>query len=248
MKEHGILFSGAMVRALLAGRKTQTRRAVKGQFPSANERRFKESIQYGYVPASYTDVGPRPGVFMLTGAVGIARELGAPHEIRCPHPVGTRLWVRETWARFGEPEPEDGILRSELRDCGENGLVGYRCGLGAIDDRDDMNKPFRWTPGIHMPRWASRLTLDVTGVRVERAQEISDADVAAEGVDAEAVRALWFAATTRRLHEAVSFDGPRPPEPMHRWRTAWCLINGRASWDANPWVWVYSFTRTEAGR
>ncbi len=100
-----------------------------------------------------------------------------------------------------------------------------------------------------MPRAASRITLEITGVRVERVQAISDADVAAEGVTAEAVKALWNGATRS---ERRACDLPVSPEmalamakPIDRWRIGWTLINGRESWTANPWVWVLEFRRVE---
>lgn len=216
MTEHGILFSGPMVRALLAGRKTQTRRAVNPQPP--------EDDQPGRA-GFYCPIVVRRGIETPgPEAFGI---VGDAWTLKCPHPPGTRLWVREASA------------------VGDDGRTYYRADgrppMGALNVQ-------RWTPGIHMPRNRARIFLDVTGVRVERAQSISDADVAAEGVDAEAVRALAATATKKRRTEALSGAMVDTMRPAELWRAAWMLINGAESYTSNPWCWVYEFKRTEAGR
>lgn len=210
VRERGILFSGPMVRAILAGRKTQTRRAVK------------PSVRGAKGVGAYTIDG------VVDDLVNLDEDgdpIDAP-SIRCPYGApGDRLWSRETHA----PRYFD------------DGRTAYRADWTAPDG---LPEP-KWTPSILMPRWASRITLEITGVRVERAHDISDADIAAEGVDAEAVEALWQGATRTRRFEAgylkdkyfSHIDG----WPKAQWAAAWTLINGRASWDANPWVWVVEF-------
>lgn len=143
MKERPILFSGPMVRAILEGRKTQTRRRVKG------------------VDDLYVGVED--------GKVWQMDEYGDTHDVPCPFGVpGDRLWVRETW-------------------CRGRAFVFYRAdcpGEGKPSEyTDEWNAPFvdRWHPSIHMPRSASRITLEVVSVRVERLADISDADAKAEG-------------------------------------------------------------------
>jgi len=195
MKEKPILFSGAMVRAILEGRKTKTRRVVK----------------------------PQPvGVVDRLGRVLYADPKRNPY---CPYgDIGDRLWVRETFTvppeyfdlKPGEyPEGCDFIYKQES--------PGYRnADLGT-----------RWVPSIFMPRWASRITLEITDVRVERLQEISETDAAAEGYpyDSESRLEEGKAGFTRSW-----FCG------------LWDSINGEPrkdgvdiSWAANPWVWVVSF-------
>lgn len=213
-KERGILFSGPMVRALLAGKKTQTRRAVKPQ-PTLDPERDQWSWETRRGVARWT--GDRPQSAALIFGF---------HE-QCPYGQrGDRLWVRET-TRVS---------------AGKSGEVLYAAELSDYDRREKGP----WTPSLLMPRSRCRITLDVTEVRVERAQAISDADVEAEGVDAEAVRALWDAATNRQREAAGIRELVRPDlhRPLELWRFAWTLINGRASWDANPWVWVVSFRVT----
>jgi len=209
MKEHGILFSAPMVKSLLrpVDPKWQTRRGLNPQPPA--------------------DVTPILHVFRGKGFPPGGRLAAVDGDYRwaapCPHPPGTRLWVRETSA------------------VGDDGRTYYRA-----DGRPPMGglNVQKWTPSLHMPRWAARTFLDVLKVRVERAQDISDADVAAEGMDAEAVRALAEVATMKRRAEAgladVLVEAMRPAE---LWRAGWTLINGAESYRANPWVWVYEFRR-----
>lgn len=184
MKERPILFSAPMVRAILAGTKTMTRRIVKG------------------APV-YVDPEPKyePGTWGFTG--GSYPESG--RVVRCPYGVpGDRLWVRETWGPLA-------------------GGVTYRA--TANTESHDGN---RWTPAIHMPRWASRISLEVTAVRVERLQAITPSDAIAEGAFGE-----------DRYHTE-----PPLPYPVATFKALWDSINGeRAPWASDPWVWVVGFRR-----
>ena len=231
MKERGILFSDAMVRAILAGKKTQTRRAMR-------------TNHVGYHSFARWDgaVGRRAMMRCLNdpGIATGSRELRSVFCENNPYGVpGDRLWVRECWKRA---------------DAGHGPCVSYRSTpdrhLGVMRDDllDGWQNDATWRPSLLMPRWASRITLEVTGVRVERAQAISDADVAAEGVDAEAVEALLKAALKKRraetwpvVSDALHDDWIGGMRPADRWRAAWCLINGRESWESNPFVWVIEF-------
>lgn len=197
MTERPILMSGAMVRAILAGDKTQTRRAVRPQ-------PFWHDIGTGQPTQGSVDGYLRPCPY------------GAP---------GDRLWVRETF-HPGET------------------LTLYRATDGDAAILDDSH----WRPSIFMPRSRSRITLAIESVRVERVQAISDADIAAEGVTAEAVESLWEGATRKQRWAALpGFNEPgvtfRTQPPRALWQLGWTLINGRASWDANPWVWAIDFRR-----
>lgn len=189
MRELPILFSAPMVRALLAGTKTQTRRIVKAR------------------DLEWMDVHQ-----------GLREPDNAE---RCPYgqPGGDRLYVRETWAA---PHAYDHL---PPRLIPQDARIHY----AATEDRGGL----LWRPSIHMPRWASRITLEVTGVLVERLQEISYEDARAEGVE------FWRNDGT--LTEL-------PPCSAHRYEfeDLWTSINGADSWNANPWVWVVSFRRLDA--
>lgn len=214
MKSRPILMSSPMVRALLAGTKTQTRRVVKPQ-----------------------PVDPYTGRDLAAGA----RPESLP---RCPYgEPGDGLWVRETWAPCEAPARRghfhyaaDGAVGHRWQDNGGDGgwsRSGHTLGFA---DKDLMGvwvgKPARWKPSIFMPREASRLTLRVMEVRVERLQGISEADAVAEGV--EPVDGGWRV-----------YDEESPPwlaaDPRFSYRSLWESINGPGSWAANPWVWVVLF-------
>lgn len=216
MKERPILFSGPMVRALLAGTKTQTRRAVKGE------------------------IAERDGVPTLNGQplVECPAVLG-----QCPYGApGDRLWVRETWA------PHDELAHR----CGTEGRYYYR----ADDDRK-YETDGRWHPSIHMPRRVSRITLEVTGIRVERLQSITPDDAKAEGIQSSPIPGrgdVYLVAPHRKYcHEdgkvidAAEYAGPSTTRsPVRAYEALWDSINGTRDgfgWDANPWVWVIEFTR-----
>lgn len=223
MRERPILFSGAMVHSIRADRKTQTRRVAKPQ---------------PWCPV----VGPRHPVKI--DRHGIDRH-GDEYEGRiCPHGrQDDRLWVRETWAETD-------------RYCGTP-VVTYRAGGCIAVGRDgalgpdmllptyawpDTPEPDRWRPSIFMPRWASRITLEIIDVRVERLQDISEADAVAEGVSRDA-EGRWL----DYENEAMGgyFDHPTHGA-RSSFQSLWHSINGRESWIANPWVWVIEFRRIDA--
>jgi hypothetical protein len=218
--ERPILFSAPMVRAIIDGRKTQTRRIVKVLTGEAHHP--------PYAPVMWlSDDECTP--------------INSPEALACcPYgPAGDRLWVRETWAHVP--------------------ITAYRCSEGvqqtANPNDPDMaavyaaswerSKPGRWRPSIHMPRWASRLTLETTGVRVERLQEISEDDALAEGIEGYSGE-YWGPDSTPTLdiHAAKTSPchGPHPTAAS-AYRQLWELINGADSWIANPWVWVIEFKR-----
>ena len=192
MKEHPILFSAPMVRALLAGTKTQTRRVVKPQ---------PDYICQDGTPARSTDTAKVRRGQMMT--------------IPCPYgQPGDRLWVRETF------------LRADRRAAGRPPWV-Y-----AADYADADRPRTRWTPSIHMPRAASRITLEVTGVRVERLQDISEADAMSEG-----------APPSHPSIDRISREYGYPDFPRSWYAQLWDHINGPGSWEANPFVWVIEFRK-----
>lgn len=216
MKERPILFSGPMVRAILEGRKTQTRRVVKDS----------------------TFEATKQGRLMHEGEAAAWCPYGQP---------GDRLWVRETWAHDG---PDLETARARFEDAlsgGETYGPYYRA-------TESAPGTLRWRPSIHMPRWASRITLEVTGVRVERLQEISEKDAQAEG-------ARWkeFGRCGSGFHLAGwSMDDPFPESHAYCLNTAplafanyinrlhggdnWNLKPSNL-WAENPWVWVVEFRK-----
>jgi hypothetical protein len=220
MRERPILFSAPMVRAVLAVTKTQTRRIVKPQ-------------PLDDAPELATHLARRGHYewFNREDQCSWKCPYGAP---------GDRLWVREAWAdltathgqrweRFNE--------ETRLYERGTHPFIWYRADGDQPDTGNGALNQERWRPSIYLPRWASRILLEVTGVRIERLQEISEADAIAEGLfKDQAVRwTTWSATEEHREHLT----------PIEAYRELWEAINGRGSWDANPWVWVISFRRIQ---
>ena len=234
MKQIPILLNGEMVRAILDDRKTQTRRVVKSidhdlldmmSEDAVTGAPDSELLELLYGPST-DDNGksvadqwmvrctecPEEGV--LTLGQGFGR-------------IGDRLWVRETHAFVPQ--------------------TAYRCSTGIyqqVNPNDnyeacvyrqnfDRSRSFPWRPSIHMPRWASRITLEITDVRVERLQDISEEDAWQEGVQE------WIGKET-------PWKGKLAPATVHGFASLWESIAGPGSWDANPWVWVIEFKRVDS--
>lgn len=232
-----ILFSAPMVRAILDDKKTQTRRLVKDQAEY-------ELVLFLRVQDGYPDGRPR-FVFESDG--------GEPVGIVCPYgQSGDRLWVRETWAHvFGHEESESWEQPTKyfVVDGWHKNIAATNAGpvFYEADGYDEPSWP--WRPSIHMPRWASRLTLEVTGVRVERLQDISDDDARAEGVERNDLIISGFDEGIRYRDYAGNDDMAEWfSDPVRSYRTLWESIHGPVSWDANPWVWVVEFQRAEVPR
>jgi hypothetical protein len=217
MSERPILFSGPMIRALLDGRKTQTRRVVK--WPGQVE---PDAVEAHEEP---------PGEFApwLNGE--------RLHTIKCPHGVpGDRLWVRETWGLNDYQFERGPIPKARPPQLEDNGLC-----YAATEDDSEIRNELRWRPSIHMPRWASRLTLEITDVRVERLQDISATDAEAEGVREPSIGPF------RVFSQGASgVLDPKKADPLLLWQILWKSINGDDSWAANPWVWVITFPVPDA--
>ncbi|HDR8930544.1 hypothetical protein [Burkholderia vietnamiensis] len=233
MKEHPILFSGSMVRAILEGRKTQTRRIVK---PTGAHHIFQFR---GREEARGTD--EPTGEWAWCRAERVISE-----HIRCPYgKPGDRLWVREA---FRLTSDFDGDSPTRV---GERCLdAGYRAPWAPVRyEVDGAERDWRWVgtpPGhevtagrarasMHMPRWASRITLEITGVRAERLQSISESDARAEGVTIEDHHMRGYCAGAFR------------PPSIRAFHDLWDSLNAARGhgWDANPWVWVVEFRRIE---
>ncbi|EMP1238847.1 TPA: hypothetical protein ACGPDX_002172 [Klebsiella pneumoniae] len=236
MKERGMIFNSEMVRAILDGRKTQTRRIMKVQ---------PESNQLGLLlitdSTKHSDIGKYHWAESnATGNHVRSKLFSSPFGA-----VGERIWVRETWATLGNEDGcyvdwEDNLCKGDERSAAR--IYRASCeqrpgdyGLWSIPD-DAYWKPHTkehkfegaWRPSIHMPRWASRILLEITDVRVERLQSITLGDICKEvGCGLYDFRPATYG--------------------FQVWEELWKSIYGAENWQANPWVWVIEFKRVEGG-
>ncbi|HHS8841323.1 TPA: morphogenetic protein [Klebsiella pneumoniae] len=201
MKERGMIFNGEMVRAILDGRKTQTRRQVNASTLDMLD------LQKMYPHKKYN--------------------------IGCPFgAVGDRIWVRETFCPVDDTQ------------YGGEKWVDYRATPkfeashpAGWDSAPNDAEALKWRPSIHMPRWASRILLEITDVRVERLNAISQEDAQAEGMELAGWRPTY----------SDPDSGGEVMTPYDNFAELWSSIYGDESWKANPWVWVISFERVEGG-
>ncbi|SBW72409.1 morphogenetic protein [Klebsiella pneumoniae] len=262
MKERGMIFNSEMVRAILSNRKKQTRRIMKVQ-PESNQlglllitdsTRHSDIGKYHWAESNATGNHVRSKLF--------SSPFGA---------VGERIWVRETWATLGNEDGcyvdwEDNLCKGDERSAAR--IYRASCeqrpgdyGLWSIPD-DAYWKPHTkehkfegaWRPSIHMPRWASRILLEITDVRVERLNAISEEDAQREGVHTE----VWDQTVVARNYAARdeffqfwSEDMPHYVEMNQLYRSSfrslWESIYGAENWLATPWVWVIEFKHVEGG-
>ncbi|CAJ1253667.1 morphogenetic protein [Klebsiella pneumoniae] len=203
-----MIFNGEMVRSLLDGRKTQTRRIVKGTDGAVKF--CKEWNING------------EEVFVVLGEkdhTGMNPVLGA---ISCPFgAVGDRIWVREAFRVHSRATD----VATLVYKASERNSWTEQTRRVPVAVCNKPATPEKWTPSLHMPRWASRILLEITGVRVERLRSMSQDDARAEGV--------------------IAASGPM--EAGLAFRELWDSIYGEESWKANPWVWVIEFKRVEGG-
>jgi hypothetical protein len=200
--ERPMLFSGPMVRAILGGSKTQTRRVMKPQPLFFTGRKY---IVPDDAPKKFHDCDD-------------IREC-------CPYGFpGDRIWVRETWHPYGDDGKESLALATST--CTGPEHVLFRASANEAECATH-----RWRPAIHMPRWASRISLTVTDVRVQRLQDISEEDAKAEGVS-------WDEGEQEEYVRKWGY----PQTCKARFADLWDGINSPGSWEANPWVWAISFT------
>lgn len=208
MTERGMIFNGEMVRAILDGRKTQTRRPVKFPFLDKN---------LGCELAGNELAGELSAGNYLNSA------FGKPDD---------RIWVRETWARYNIDQNSHDIA--------------YRATTPA-----DWPEEGRWCPSIHMPRWASRLLLEITDVRVERLNAISPEDAESEGLERTNFTGFGDEPGLPSYPEPDVYFDPLKKQwkeyPPEAFAGLWESIYGEGSWKANPWVWVIEFKRVEGG-
>ncbi len=215
MKERGMIFNSEMVRAILAGRKTQTRRIMTPQ------------------PADDVARGTFPNKDAIGWISSLKHKLGSTTAHFCPYGnPGDRIWVRETFRVHSRATDVATLVY----------LASVRNSWTEQTHRVPVavcNKPAtpeKWTPSIHMPRWASRILLEITDVRVERLNSISENDAQAEGV-AQLHGGFWKHYQPGWTQHQLSARGS--------FVTLWKSIYGDESWYSNPWVWVIEFKRIE---
>ncbi|HIG3137083.1 hypothetical protein M1V68_21690 [Klebsiella pneumoniae] len=204
MTERGMIFNAEMVRAILDGRKTQTRRTVK---PQPDEDGLAKVTNGPWVDTS-------------------------ERNYRCPFgAAGDRIWVRETWAEAGASAPDLKLYRAN-----------YPEHVPSIYENVPPAEEIRWTPSIHMPRTASRILLEITDVRVERLNAISEEDAEAEGIDMEALY------DSQDCYDCIAdHNMTGRPTVTGAFKYLWESIYGEEGWKSNPWVWVIEFKRVEGG-
>ncbi|GAB7402988.1 hypothetical protein OUHCRE4_11160 [Enterobacter hormaechei subsp. steigerwaltii] len=214
MKERGMIFNGEMVRAILDGRKTQTRRIMKVQPKPCNHTNWPD-----YSPEPQWKSYPNGWCCAVCANGTTIDHRHHAKGITCPYgTVGDRIWVRETFSPVPDHEEP--------------------AGCSALLYAADGNGPYgKWVPSIHMPRWASRLTLEITGVRVERLNSISQEDAQAEGMELTGWRPTY----------SDPDSGGEVWTPYDNFAQLWESIYGDESWRSNPWVWVIEFKRIEGG-
>ncbi|HFD2516111.1 TPA: hypothetical protein ACF22B_002918 [Klebsiella quasipneumoniae subsp. similipneumoniae] len=218
MKERGMIFNGEMVRAILDGRKTQTRRIMKPQ-PKPSKSRpgdFWFSSKKLESMVHVSDLAP--------GNSPIADYHLFIQEHCCPFgAVGDRIWVRETFSPVDDTQygGEKWVDYRSTPKFEASHPAGWDC---APNDAEAL----KWRPSIHMPRWASRILLEITNVRVERLQSITLGDICKEV-------------------GCGLYDFRPATHGFQAWEELWKSIYGAESWNTNPWVWVIEFKRVEGG-
>jgi hypothetical protein len=216
VKSRPILFSAPLVRALLEGRKTQTRRLIKWKPIAPGWNLTASAMEAGYY---HTGIPTSGWVLRSRGHGGCWND--RTHPLHCPYGVvGDRLRVREAWA---VDDSLDMVIPYQLEFGGRRPVRIHWMADGPKPDVFGRTRP-----GIFLPREASRITLEITNVRVQRLQDISGSDAHAEGVD---------------LNSPPPDGKGWPQSNIECYARLWDHINGAGSWDANPWVWALTFRR-----
>jgi len=235
MKERPIIFSGDRVRAILEGRKTRTRRVMKYQLIERDYTVNEQTAKVNVMPLPNGKV-VYPGGTLAQGYPSLAEY--------CPYgKVGDQLWVRETFY------DDLGTRRNEAERLSRE-HVYYRADGEASQQFEDW-MDLRWSSPIHMPRWASRITLEITSVRVERLQDISETGAIAEGInptvfDEFDIAEIKFEDPECLEAKVLDILGPVQIPAKVNFMTLWDKINGKTHpWTSNPWVWVIEMKRME---
>lgn len=230
MKERGMIFNGEMVRALLDGRKTQTRRIMKPQ-PEPCPRGGHWWPSNVFKTMLHVEEEMQNGKGGWGGLVGDACPFGD---------VGDHIWVRETFQGplFNYEQMDEYLEDSSKFEKPE--FCQYAADGGHRPEYQDADDNLRhgWRPSIHMPRWASRILLEITDVRVERLKSIHDVDAMREGIQN----------LTTCSHADFGIPGVvNAQHPVRAFQLLWESIYGADNWKFNPWVWVVEFKRVEGG-
>lgn len=218
MTERGMIFNGEMVRALLDGRKTQTRRPIT------------------WKKTRFTEIGEREDGSKWPWSEDAEHACDFWHP--CPFgAVGDRIWVRETFC------PVDDTQYGGEKWVDYRATPRYEASHPAgWDSAHNDAEALKWRPSIHMPRWASRILLEITSVRVERLNAISEEDAEAEGIDMEALY------DSQDCYDCIAdHNMTGRPTVTGAFKYLWESIYGEEGWKSNPWVWVISFKRVEGG-
>ncbi|WP_395223915.1 hypothetical protein [Klebsiella pneumoniae] len=247
MKERGMIFNGEMVRAILDGRKTQTRRIMKVQ-PSEDFTPMNMALETDYKARWYT-----PGVVDKDGYLQpVSKEVfGVSNEnegYSCPFgAVGDRIWVREAF-RVHSRATDVATLVYKASERNSWTEQTHRVPVAVCNK---PATPEKWTPSLHMPRWASRILLEITDVRVEQLNAISPEDAESEGLERTNFTGFGDEPGLPSYPEPDVYFDPLKKQwkeyPPEAFAGLWESIYGEGSWQANPWVWVISFKRVEGG-
>lgn len=261
MKEHGTLFKGPMVRAILDDRKSQTRRLFTLANSLVDGHGLSSRSQFMGVPAeqfwkaldwenAWVDGGPSPA-----GNSGPYLKVPYPpedsvHRIYSRWQVGDRLWVRETWREWHDIDMQCACYDICTCPSRPKTPVCYQADGHFIESEERERYGLKWSPAIHMPRWASRITLEIEDLRIQRLQAISNEDAAAEGVRQAPHRHGPEGLASEVLPGRLTLD---PYSRFHStgvsdcflcpFKALWQSINGSDNWDASPWVRAFSFRR-----
>lgn len=223
MKERPIIFNSEMVKAILGSRKTQTRRVIKPQPIWHPKKRFWDLNQ------------------IVKGQSFSWEEGSLPNELInfCPYgKIGDRLWVRETWCNY---IPQKRQVLNNYR--GDNYQVIYKAShkMADMEGFKDivLEQELKWKPSIFMPRWASRINLEITDIRVERVQDITPEDCEAEGI----VGTTRSSPVTGKPYETYYCQGLEYTTPTLAFKVLWGSINYKRGygWEVNPYVWIIEF-------
>ncbi|HHH0020682.1 TPA: hypothetical protein ACPZNJ_004524 [Yersinia enterocolitica] len=221
MNEKPILFNAEMVNAILSGRKTQTRRIMRDQ-PEVIPPEDECGVPGYWIPYNAGKTMVRNEMMTITCPLGA---------------VGDQLWVRECFRVHSRATD----VATLVYRASERNSWTEQTRRVPVSDCNRPVSPEKWTPAIHMPRWASRINLLITGVRVERLNDISDADAMSEGIDADRL------AESQDHYDCIAdHNMTGRPTAKGYFSSLWQSIYGEENWEANPWVWVIEFERMEA--
>lgn len=228
MKERGIIFNGEMVRALLDGRKTQTRRIMKVQ-PERSGLGLRRVVE------SKNGIDDGKYFWSQSDATGL-KSRSKPFS--CPFgTVGDRIWVREAF-RVHSRATDVATLVYKASERNSWTEQTHRVPVAVCNK---PATPEKWTPSLHMPRWASRILLEITNVGVQRLQDISSGDAVREGICQLPASGRYCLSPGDQYFGGASHSA----KEVYSW--LWSSIYGEESWKTNPWVWVIEFKRVEGG-